>query len=577
MDGSDMPRLLSTALEQASRADESAESLAILLTLGGHIPAAVGRRGLSGVERAAVAARFERPDRGAGDRTVFTGELGLTRTGKVVIRVPHRDTPVELSLHGVATRVEWTNEDVVVFEQLAAAERRVADSEAVACRAWLGAREPHDLADLLELLRNTLLHMAPVVLYRDDRVYTNFREQNNLTGKSLLAGHPNCALHGLESISVQEWSDDQVSLVACLALLSKSGGNHRIEECNGTQINLREVAAVFARKAQLYRGAGADINTPELRSGATPAQLEVFAEQLRVARHRLRKTHLLYRRISGPILNKTELITTPGVASAWRESAILGHLRETTPIQSSSWHEAGEELLADSDWLGAPCGEFGTGLEALVYETVSASAEHFTAHFAMSRGFRSIRMLLDRMRQEEWAAISSWELPEFFCCVVPGESVPALFNNSWESVADAMWAMSARMQFNSWHFLSGNLPKVPVVEARDYFTPPTMPDISNFSDQHHRGHVFNRVRFTIRSPQAVIVDDRRFDGFVDLRLVRCEGEPFEVTDLVDAHRVSRFLAAATENVAARAARGDEIEVRAFDHVWHRDWAGRHLR
>ena len=30
------------------------------------------------------------------------------------------------------------------------------------------------------------MSLAPFLLYREDRLYTNFREENNLTGKSLL-------------------------------------------------------------------------------------------------------------------------------------------------------------------------------------------------------------------------------------------------------------------------------------------------------------------------------------------------------------------------------------------------------
>jgi len=109
-----------------------------------------------------------------------------------------------------------------------------------------------------------------------------------------------------------------------------------------------------------------------------------------------------------------------------------------------------------------------------------------------------------------------------------------------------------------------------VITARDYFVPPTIPDIAHHSDQHHHGHVAAKVRFSIRSPQAVDVLGRTFDGFVDLRLLRCRGEPFGEQDLLAAHRTSAFIAKATCLAAAAAADGADIEITAFDSPWH--WA-----
>jgi hypothetical protein len=126
------------------------------------------------------------------------------------------------------------------------------------------------------------------------------------------------------------------------------------------------------------------------------------------------------------------------------------------------------------------------------------------------------------------------------------------------------------MQYNSWHFIAGSLPKVPVVLARDYFVPPTIPDLAYYSDQHHHGHVSARVRYSIRSPQAVRVLDRTFNGFVDLRLLRCDGTPFDEQDLLAAHRCSAFVAKATELAATLVATGAGIEVTAFDSEWHWD-------
>jgi hypothetical protein len=243
-------------------------------------------------------------------------------------------------------------------------------------------------------------------------------------------------------------------------------------------------------------------------------------------------------------------------------------MRDRLPVSGDTLGELSAGIEAWPGWLAEPHGEFGTGLESLVYETVRATTAAFDADFAMSRGMRSLSALTMALREQEWPKIASWDIPHFFCCVVPAPEARRYFGDSSAHLADTAWSISARMQYNSWHFLVGNLPKVPEVAARDYFVPPTIPDIAYYSDQHHHGHVAAQVRFTIRSPQAVEVLGRTFGGFVDLRLLRCEGLPFDEQDLLAAHRTSAFIAKATSLAAALVADGADIEITKFDTQWH---------
>lgn len=577
MDDAGMPRLLEGALAQARTADNLESALAVLLTLNGQVPETVSRRALTGPESAAVAVRFGQAGRLEGE-SVFTGTVGLTRAGKVLIAVPIDDDPVcESMIAGTAAEVSWTRADIEAFELALPAIRRGQASEVAACRAWLEEKTDAQRAAILARLRDAMLRTPPFMLYRGQRLYTNFREENNLTGKSLSPDHPHCVLHGLEHVAPVQWSDDQAVLVTCMFLLATSGGNHRIEECNGMQISLRQVTELFREKRRIYAEAGVILGGDDLTVGPTPAELEDAAHHLSIARTELLETHLLYRSISAPIMHRRERLVKRRREVTARESAVLERLREHLPIGAMSIAEAETELRTDSAWLASPHGEFGTGLESLIYRTVQTCAEFFAVDFALSRGFRSLGKLMRAVRAEDWAGICSWELPEFFCCVVPTTSALGSFGGSWQAVADTTWAMSARMQYNTWHFLAGNLPKVPAVRARDYFTPASMPDLSYASDQHHRGHVYNKIRFTIRCPQSVDLDGRRFDAFTDLRLVRCAGDPLGEQDLLDLYRISRLIAVGTECAAQRVAEGQAIEVHSFDHVWHRDWVERHLR
>ena len=67
---------------------------------------------------------------------------------------------------------------------------------------------------------------------------------------------------------------------------------------------------------------------------------------------------------------------------------------------------------------------------------------------------------------------------------------------------------------------------------------------------------------------GIAIPDRTFEGFMDLRLLRCAGEPFGEQDLLAAHQVSAFIARATSLAAQLAAAGTGLEVTAFDSGWH---------
>jgi hypothetical protein len=266
-------------------------------------------------------------------------------------------------------------------------------------------------------------------------------------------------------------------------------------------------------------------------------------------------------------MHKVERVAgPPGALVRRREADLCARLRRL-PVAGDTLGDLAEGIAASPAWLVRPHGEFGTGLESLLFETVHAAVMAFEADFAMSRGIRSLPSLIRALRAREWAQIAKWDIPDYFCCVVPAPEARRHFGDSRVRLADMAWAMSARMQYNSWHFLAGNLPKVP---GRDYFVPPTIPDIAYYSDQHHHGHVAGKVRFSIRSPQAVDVLGRTFNGFVDLRLLRCRGVPFGEQDLLAAHRTSAFIARATGLAAAAVADGADIEITAFDSQWH--WA-----
>ncbi|MFJ9606583.1 hypothetical protein ACIRS1_09585 [Kitasatospora sp. NPDC101176] len=577
---SGFPALLAQTWRRAAAAPDLATAVDTLLTLAGHVPADIQLRALPVEDEAALKVLVGRswrddgraPDRPADAATAFLGEIGLDRSGRLAVRVPSRGALSDTAdlVDGVL-RVPWTAEDLAAYRtELALAAERWRQSVADG-RRWLAAAGAEGRRELLDTLKEAALRTAPFVLYVGERQYTNFRDRNNLTGKTLRPGHPDCTLTSLETVPLDLWADGDVLLVVCLTLLVRSAGYARIEEANGTQLTLDHVALLLERTRTAYNAAAGELPPVPAPDGHGVAALDALAGALAARRRELVGRVQLYREIYGPLMHKIERVAGPVKDDARRlEAELCARLRERLPVAGDTLDELTASVAASPDWLAGPHGAFGTGLESLVHESVRAATAVFDADFAMSRGMRSLPALIAALRAEEYARIAEWEIPHFFCCVVPSEDSRRLFGGSAAHLADTAWAISSRMQYNSWHFLVGNLPKVPEIAARDHFVPPVIPDVAYYSDQHHNGHVAARVRFTVRSPQAVEVLGRTFNGFMDLRLLRCEGLPFDEQDLLAAHRLSGFVARATSRAAALVAAGAQVEVSSFDSRWHWD-------
>lgn len=573
------PGLLKHTFEQANAAPDLATAVDVLLTLDGLVPADIQLRALRTAEECALKILCGRswrqdgttaclPD-DVGQRPAFVGEIGLTTSGRVVLRVPS-GAPLSSTekLVGGVLRVPWSSATLLTYQaELKHAATRFRDS-VEDCRDWLAEAGPHGRHDMLENLKEAALRTAPFVLYQEDRHYTNFRDQNTLTGKTLWPGHPDCALSSLVAVPLELWSDADAMTVVCLTLLVASAGFARIEEANGTQLTIDHVAYLLEKTRLKYNKVRSGQQVPPATS-AHAASLYQLAMRLGQKRGQVAVTAQLYREIYGPLMHKVERVADPaGHGARTREAELCTRLREHLPVTGGTLGDLGESIVASPTWLVGPHGEFRTGLESLVYETVRASVSAFDCDFAMSRGIRSLTALVGALRAEEWAEITRWDLPHYYCCVVPTPHARHHFGHSLAQLADTAWAISSRMQYNSWHFIAGNLPVIPQVAARDFFVPPTIPDIAYHSDQHHHGHVAAKVRFSIRSPQAVHILSRIFHGFIDLRLLRCEGSPFGVQELLAAHRASAFIARATEAAATLVERGEPIDITSFDSQWH---------
>ena len=568
--------LLNRTLASARAADGLPATVTTLLTLDGHLGSDDALRALTREEAAAVRVltRPGRPetDPGAdGSGAVFTSALALSPQGRLVVTVPKRRTlPPTAVATGVAERVAWSAQDLVEYRRLAVGVDAEGAREIAECRALLHGVGDRERAAAVDALRAAVFLVPPVTFFHGDSVYSNLRDPGNLTGKTLLPSHPDCFFHRLDQLPLDLWSDEEAVVVACLWLLYLSGGPNRLESANGYQLSLRNVADNFRSQCTLYAGVGHVVTmADESQRPATAPALRAVADRLAEARATLVKERRLYYAINSTTRRKAERMFPTGDRPDRAEDFVCERLESVLHTGRDTFAGVLEHLREHREVLWTPAGDAPTGFEAVIETTVTAAVDLLEADYAMSRGLRSLPRLIDALATEDWQEIVSWELPSFYCCVVPSHRAAALYDGDLDRVADSAWAISARMQYNTWHVMPGNLPKDPAVTARDFLAPHGLPDIAIHSDLHHRGHVTNHIRYSARSPETVVVAGFPFKSLTDIRVLRCTGPAFTEEELLPVTRMARFVAQTAELVADTATHaGQRIEVTSFDDRWH---------
>lgn len=183
----------------------------------------------------------------------------------------------------------------------------------------------------------------------------------------------------------------------------------------------------------------------------------------------------------------------------------------------------------------APYAGATSALERLIEDVVISAVQATDADYGMSSSLRRPGELFVDTTAELAAAVGALCPKDFYCCIAGTGELQQRFGERLNG--DVFRAVQARMQFNRWHFVPGNLPRSLVADDRHYFYPPVMPDLAEWVDQFHAGHVRAAVRYSIRSPGPEIIDapleisGHEFRGFYDVRVVRVDDKPFDIQDL----------------------------------------------
>ncbi|MER6364062.1 hypothetical protein [Kitasatospora sp. NPDC001527] len=535
----------------------------MVLTLDGRLPEDVGRAALTAADlwlAQEIIARELRVDPAA------TGSdlLILDRTGRMLFLWEASRAPAGSHIVGSLVTDAETRTDL---------HRRYLESEAAEeagrteLHTYMTGRPSERNREDLERIGHVLLHMAPVQVYVGHQLFSNLGSSGNLPGKSIAPTAPENVLARLAAVPAEEWSKEEAAFVALATVLLSSGTQARLEEANGTHLTSAGVAALLTGH---IRGYGAE--PPDIEGASTVAGLEALARRCAAERQaRLGDGSVFYRVIHGVNLNKTEHLLRPAVGytdvplplrALLEREAGIGAVTTTIEETASAF-----EVLSDALHAAPAPERFSSAYEALLTRFMTTLAEATASDVAMGRGPRSFAPLEPGSTgEDDPLALRS---NAFFCCVAPSAAFAESFGEDRAALVKTLSAYSARMRFNTWHYLPHALGIHDRVPGRDdWFFAPTMPDLTHHSDQHHTGHVAFDVRHAIRVPLGIDHAGRHLPGLYDLRLMRSAGERYTTDDLRAAVASGRVLA-----VLHQAMGRHRATVRDFGNDWFRAFHG----
>jgi hypothetical protein len=461
----------------------------------------------------------------------------------------------------------------------AARARRLAaqaDQEEEPCRARLdaalnAANEPGRLGQIVAGAIDAVQHVEAVCLYIGDEMFVAMERFTNLVTTKRGAG----LLNALVERPLSDWCPTHRLLVAALHTLYLSGRSIRFEEFNGLELSARRL---FSRLSELGAGYCAALGVEE-EPPQEPFALGSWVGGL--AGRMQDAPRLRYRRTSGLTFQKCEhlrpsvgpsedsVAVSPRLIAlhrSWCEHESRSSFRPMRLLHELADHAIEDALLSSPAWVEAPDADAQekTKLEVLIEEIVASAVTATGADYGMSSSIRRPGCLFGESPSEVHHAVLKLTPKDFFCCIVGTQQLQRTYGEKLEW--DVFRAVQARMQFNRWHFIAGNLARAVVPEDRHYFYPPVMPDLAEWSDQFHAGHTRAGVRYAVRAPgpdtgcPPLKISGIEFRGFYDVRVVRVEGQPFDLRDLTTVRAHCLWLGVIWNRIVARCDANPEARV-----------------
>lgn len=489
--------------------------------------------------------------------------IGFEESGRLFIGSPDMPLPKSTSGFKLAYYVEWDDDMLTDWWPIA---ERVIDEEAAevqAARRFLVDNTRLPPIEILQLIVSAIDSIPPVLFFSSEYTFTNLRGQQNLVGKSISRGNPECRLSSMTSVPLEFWPDEICLLVAGLYVVLSSGGPNRIESLNGFCITYKAIRTNILRNFELY-------NPGLARSGQYDANswwgLLVLAEKMSTLRTKLVDSTALHYKIDGIFRSKIEcLFDKKKELSGLRE--LKRSLSQRLGLDIGDFWDAPEEAVSALEKAGS-----AESYAAFVESVVLSVHDVLDADFVMSRGPRQIGLIQQAFSSHDYSDLLNWDIEKFFCCVIPGAKSTNSLAGGVEAVADACWAFAARMEYNTWHVIPSNLPDQPTKHERDHLAAHMLPDLSVNLNFHHKGHTAFRIRTSARCPVPVQIGTYTVKSLIDIRALRCNGEPFDVSDLLVVTEAARFLGRILSHAASTPPHGHSwATVDRFGPEWHREY------
>jgi hypothetical protein len=556
-------RILEITAQKASAMDCAYSAAHHVATIGGTLKPEVGLAALSGAEtRRLEALRTVDARLVTAPLPEGTEVLIMTDTGRLQILPPAED-PTDGGR--VVGYVDWSGRRPAGLDTDCGLQDERDHAEMRACRQWLESAGDDAAQTQLGNLRYILRHVGPMRVHVGASCYTNLGRDANLVGKSVSADSAACTLNALAARPVGEWADEDACFVVCMTALIASGTPSRTEEFSGTQLLPHRLEVFLRDRLAAYDvKVSADVDTLSLAD-----RLQALAEQSRTARaEALRHGASPYRTVQSMPINKQEHFFERDVTTADLPARFTRVLRGLLPGDVDTLEPSWSALLPELDRGSGH--EFSTRYEQTIHDLVEAATEGTGSHVGMSRGPKDI-VALDRFVAAGSSAPGHWKTSDYFCCVVPSGGFVARFADVPHELVQVVRAIAARMRWNGWHFMphAAGVHEHHDFRERDWFFAPSMPDMTEWTSYHHQGHVANGVRHAIRVPLPATLGAALRPGVYDLRLMRTDGEVYEVADLRAAVAMGRVLRSLYQSRASWLLRhGRAHQVTDFGNDWY---------
>jgi len=437
--------------------------------------------------------------------------------------------------------------------------RRWADLGVLAARV-------REVADWVDRVETVLIYVGEETYSRSDAGTSTLLRDGLLTR--------------LERSTLDTWTASERLFVASMHLLFATGRAIRFEEFNGRQLT---ATALRTWLVTMWRRYAYAIGAP-IPANLAGHPMELLAKEVGELSEAVnRSPWIRFRRITGLTFTKTEVLAElpRPRRSHCTLPALIGQFAEQAAGYAPDPALPAERAMAQivDAILTLPEDQARQGVERLLATIVYAAVVDLDADYAMSSAVRDISRLAPD-QDSRLGSILCLRKPDFFCCVIPHPS--RLSDRTEADISRVLWLVAQRMQYNRWHFVPGNFERAEVPRQRHYFFPPALPDLAEFSDLWHGGHVAAEVRNSVRAPgaqlwrEALDVGGSAHRGCFDIRAVRMSDEPFRREHLWTAVRYSGLVDALWRGVAARVNDGSAVpSITAFDRGWYERarWTG----